>query len=231
MRHYPLLLSLSLLTACGGGGGSASSPTPVAPTAAPLASHSHATPLPAGLVPRRAASLPQNPILVALGDSISYNWPPGEQSFPNIVGNYFGVPSLVLAYPGKKCSDVLVTQIPQIPANAAYITLDCGSNDNLWNSNTPYMPAPGIFAQVIAALRAKAPQALVVVITPGIWIDNIQGGPAWIEDEILQAHTTPLIPAIDASQFPVADFLDNIHFSAQGEQDVALAIEQSFLSY
>lgn len=218
LMRFELAFVLLLATGCGAG-------------APPLPSVPIATASEQATMRRQLQSLPANPVLVALGDSISYNWPPGSQSFPNFVGAYFGVPSEVLAVPGATCTDVLIKQIPALPANAGYITLDCGSNDNTWNGNTPSMPSPGLFAQVIAALRAQAPQAHIVVITPGIWIDNIAGGPAWIQDEILQAHTTPLIPAIDASQFPVADFLDNIHFSAQGEQDVSLAIEQSFLSY
>ncbi len=72
------------------------------------------------------------PLVVALGDSITYGYGLAAPSAQNYAVRYtrrIHGRLANLAIPGSQCEDVVDNQVPRMPRGASIVILNCGSND------------------------------------------------------------------------------------------------------
>lgn len=136
-----LALTALALPACGGGGSIPSAPMPAMPISSPVA-----------------------PLKVAVvGDSISHGATevpePGNPPYPTILaGMGFAVQNLGIN--GEKTLAMVTDEVPQIDPSSQFVVIETGTNDAL---NPPYNVAD--FDALVSAVKARAPQAHLVVVT------------------------------------------------------------------
>lgn len=129
------------------------------------------------------------PLVVALGDSITYGYglpSPATQSYVAQYTERVHGRLTNLAVPGSQCDDVANNEVPEMPHGASTVVLNCGSNDIGGFGFTPEGKPDGTkrtapandaelaeaeeaFARAIALVRAKAPHATIYLVNLRHW--------------------------------------------------------------
>jgi lysophospholipase L1-like esterase len=189
------------------------------------------------------------PLVVALGDSITFGYGLSSPSSQNYAARYaqriHG--NLVnLAVPGSQCDDVANNEIPKMPRSASIVILNCGSNDIGGFGFTPEgkpdgtkRTAPANDAELAEAehalvralvlIRAKAPHATIYLVNLRHW-QRMSGpeSPQFAKD--VNAWNATLartgLQVIDISSDPrmnLAAFIlpDLLHPNAEGNAAIA----------
>ncbi len=112
------------------------------------------------------------PIVVALGDSITYGYglpSPQTQNYAARYARHVRGRLFNFATPGYQCDDVVNDEIPKMPRDASVVILNCGTNDvggfGFTPGGTPngrVRTAPANDAELGAAERAFA-RALILI--------------------------------------------------------------------
>lgn len=140
-----------------------------------------------GIAPGAAAA-PRRPLVVALGDSITYGWSlphPATQNYAASYARRVGGKLVNLAVPGFTCAQVRLT-LSKMPPNASTVVLNCGTNDiggfgathgGLPNGHHRIAPATPTelsaaekdFRDIISIVRKKESRARIIAITIRSW--------------------------------------------------------------
>lgn len=135
-----------------------------------------------------AGSAPAQPLLVALGDSITYGWDlphPSTQNYAALYARRAGNRLINLAVPGYTCAQVR-ERLPKMPGGASTVILNCGTNDIGGFGATPgHLPtghhriAPATqsqlfsaekdFLDIVSIVRKRQPRARIVALTVRHW--------------------------------------------------------------
>jgi lysophospholipase L1-like esterase len=185
------------------------------------------------------------PLVVALGDSITYGYGLPSRATENYAALYtatIGGKLVNLAVPGFSCKDVLEQQVSHVTAGATVVILNCGTNDVGGFDFTPtrVTRAPAAtdaelatyektFARLLAQVRSTAPKATVYLVNLRHW-ERIDGPEprqfakdvnAW--NAMLAATHLPVVDLCgDARMYDTADFLhDRIHPNVAGSKAMA----------
>jgi acyl-CoA thioesterase I len=196
----------------------------------------------AGVTPPATSAAP---LVVALGDSITYGFGLPSRTTQNYAALYtasLGGKLVNLGQPGYACQDVLENEIPHMPSGAAVVILYCGINDVGGFDFTPakVTRAPAAtgaelaaseksFANVLAAVRAKEPAAKVYLLNLRHW-QNIGGTEprqfakdvdAW-NAMLVATHQHVIDICGDARMYDPANFrYDDIHPNVAGSKAMA----------
>jgi lysophospholipase L1-like esterase len=187
----------------------------------------------------------REPLVVALGDSITYGYglpSPATQSYAALYAASIGATLKNLAVPGAVCQDVLDRQIARMPAQAAIVIVNCGTNDVGGFDFTParVTRAPAatdaelagyerVFAKVLARVRAKEPAARIYLINLRHW-ERIGAAepPQFAKDvnvwnAMLVATHVPVVDITDdARMYDLAYFQhDELHPNVAGHKVIA----------
>jgi lysophospholipase L1-like esterase len=193
----------------------------------------------------RAAQPPGPPLVVALGDSISYGHGlpnPAKQNYAALYTASIGGKLVNLSVPGYDCGDVLTNEVPRMPSGAAIVIVNCGINDVGGFDFTPpdrVTRAPALtdaelathehtFAKLLAQIRSKEPAAKVYLVGLRHW-QRIGGAEprqfakdvdAW--NAMLAATNLTVIDlADDPKMYDPANFLrDEMHPNVAGHQAI-----------
>lgn len=134
------------------------------------------------------ASAPPRPLLVALGDSITYGWAlphPSSQNYTALYASRTGARLVNLAVPGYTCAQVR-ERLSRMPAGASSVILNCGTNDiggfgatkgALPNGHHRIAPATQTelfsaekdFRDILSTIRKTEPRARIIVLTVRHW--------------------------------------------------------------
>jgi lysophospholipase L1-like esterase len=129
------------------------------------------------------------PIVVALGDSITYGYglaTPSTQNYAARYARHIRGTIVNLAVPGYQCEDVVNNEIPAMPRGAAVVILNCGVNDVGGFGFTPEGKPDGTkrtapandaelaaaqraFAHALPLIRRKEPWAMIYVVNLRHW--------------------------------------------------------------
>lgn len=129
------------------------------------------------------------PLVVALGDSITYGYGLPSPATENYAARYtqrIRGKLVNLAAPGFQCDDVVNNEIPRMPRGAAIVILNCGANDiGGFGFTDAYKPdgtkltaaanerelraAERTFAHALALIRRKAPNATIYLVNLRHW--------------------------------------------------------------
>jgi lysophospholipase L1-like esterase len=189
------------------------------------------------------------PLVVSLGDSIAYGYGlPSRttQSYAALYAASIHGKFVNLGTPGIICQDVIDHQVPQMPARASIVILNCGTNDVGGFDFTPakITRAPAAtaaeladsqksFARLVTKIRAKEPGATIYVVNLRHW-QRIHGPePAQFARDVdawnaMLAATGLHVVDIDsdARMYDDANFLpDEIHPNASGSKIIATKLE------
>jgi lysophospholipase L1-like esterase len=191
------------------------------------------------------ASHPAAPLVVALGDSITYGYGLPSRTRQNYAALYtasIGGKLVNLGQPGYNCQDVLKNEVPNMPTGARVVILYCGTNDvgGFDFSPAKVTRAPAAtdaelaayektFASVLAAVRAKEPHAKLYLLNLRHW-QGIDGPEprqfardvdAW--NAMLEATHLQVVDLCgDARMYNLANFLhDEIHPNVAGSKAMA----------
>jgi lysophospholipase L1-like esterase len=138
--------------------------------------------------PAYAGAAPR-PLVVALGDSITYGWRlphPPTQNYAALYARRIGGNLADLAVPGYTCADIGREELPRMPPGAAIVILNCGTNDIGGFGAAPGgMPsgrhrvppatqaklqaAQDSFRGLLSAIRQREPHARIIAITVRHW--------------------------------------------------------------
>jgi lysophospholipase L1-like esterase len=139
-------------------------------------------------VSARVAS-PSRPLVIALGDSITYGFGlarPSTQNYAAQFAQRMHDRFVDLAVPGYGCDDVIQSEVPKMPPGAAVVILNCGTNDIGGFGFTPaglpdghkraapatvpeLRKAENTFTQLLSAIRMRERSARIVVLTIRDW--------------------------------------------------------------
>lgn len=125
----------------------------------------------------------QNTVYYALGDSLtagSYSNPDGtavavsdaKWGYPQLIADAIGCEVHNLGIPGGSSSEIYVSELPKVGADATLITLMTGTNDYSIGSelgtfeDTEWGTHMGRVYQIVSELIQKCPTARVVLLTP-----------------------------------------------------------------
>jgi lysophospholipase L1-like esterase len=132
---------------------------------------------------------PSLALIVALGDSITYGYglaSPPMQNYAALYAHRAHAKIVDLAVPGYQCDEVVRDEIPKMPRGASTVILNCGTNDiggfSFTADDKPdgtHRTAPAndaeiaaaerTFARALALIRAREPQAKIVLIGVRSW--------------------------------------------------------------
>jgi lysophospholipase L1-like esterase len=135
------------------------------------------------------------PLVIALGDSVTYGYGLPSPSTQNYAAQYvqrIHGKLVNLAVPGVQCDDVANDQIPKMPRGASIVILNCGINDiggfamtaeNKPDGSKHTAPANDAelaaakrdFARVLARIRAQEPGATILLVNLRHW-QRMSGG-------------------------------------------------------
>lgn len=129
------------------------------------------------------------PLIIALGDSITYGYGLPQPLTQNYAAEYaervHGL-LLDLAVPGYRCADVMKREAARMPPGAAVVILNCGTNDiggfgfspaGLPDGHLRVAPATvsqlrraeRSLAAILVKLRQREPHAQIMVLTVRSW--------------------------------------------------------------
>jgi lysophospholipase L1-like esterase len=128
------------------------------------------------------------PLLVALGDSITYGWAlphPSTQNYAALYARRTGDRLVNLAVPGYTCAQVRV-RLARMPGGAATVILNCGTNDiGGFGATKGHLPtghhrippattselfsAEKDYEDIVSTIRRKEPRARIIVLTIRHW--------------------------------------------------------------
>jgi lysophospholipase L1-like esterase len=129
------------------------------------------------------------PVVIALGDSLTSGYGlsfPSTQSYAaRYTERVHGRP-VNLAVAGSQCEDVANNEIPKMPRGATIVILNCGSNDiggfgftaegkpdgtkrTTAANDAELARAEKAFAHVLALIRAREPNATIVLVNLRHW--------------------------------------------------------------
>ena len=223
MNRISPLLALALFAAgCGGGGGSSAPgplPQPIT-TAAPL-------------------------IIGAIGDSITAGYvdPTGVTYYTDAAHSYVGLAAAQIgatlvdpAVPSMPCSWMVANEVPQIPAGAAFVIVNCGANELRQGDPTAFVD----FDNVIAAVRAQAPRAHLVIVDERN-LATPPGNAYTVTPAMVTAwntHEQTVAASVGATFFDIqnnaavygANWPDNLHPDEAGAQALAAIVFPRFRS-
>jgi lysophospholipase L1-like esterase len=129
------------------------------------------------------------PLVVALGDSITYGYglpSPQTQNYAARYARRIHGRLYNLAMPGYQCDDVANDEIPKMPRGASIVILNCGANDVGGFGFTPLgkpdgrvrtapandaelKNAEGSFARALVLIRKKEPTAAIYLVNLRHW--------------------------------------------------------------
>lgn len=129
------------------------------------------------------------PLVVALGDSMTYGYGLVSPSTQNYAARYtrrIHGTLVNLAVPGSQCEDVVNNAIPKMPRGASIVILNCGANDIGGFGFTPEGKPDGskrtasandaelaaaqqAFAHVLARIREREPMATIYLVNLRHW--------------------------------------------------------------
>jgi lysophospholipase L1-like esterase len=129
------------------------------------------------------------PLVVALGDSVTYGYGlpvPATQNYAALYTRRIHGSLVNLAVPGAQCDDVVDNQIPKMPRGASIVILNCGINDvggfGLTAEDKPdgvkrtaaasqgeLAAAQQAFAHALALIRRAEPGAKIYVVNLRHW--------------------------------------------------------------
>jgi lysophospholipase L1-like esterase len=135
------------------------------------------------------------PLIIALGDSITYGYGLPSPATQNYAARYverIHGKLVNLAVPGVECDDVANNEIPRMPRGASVVILNCGVNDIGGFALTPENRPDGTkhtapandaelaaakreFAHALALIRAREPGATIVLVNVRHW-QRMSGG-------------------------------------------------------
>jgi lysophospholipase L1-like esterase len=130
-----------------------------------------------------------HPLIVALGDSITYGWRlphPATQNYAALYARRVGGRLVDLAVPAYTCADVARHELPRMPPGASVVILNCGTNDIGGFGPGPGTPPSGryriapatatqllaaenVYKTIVATIRRKEPAARIVAVTVRSW--------------------------------------------------------------
>jgi len=133
-------------------------------------------------------SAPTHPLIVALGDSITYGWllpEPATQNYAALYADRVGVDIVNLAVPGYTCAQVRL-RLSKMPPGATTVILNCGTNDiggfgaergGVPNGHhriapatrTALLAAEKDFRDIVSIVRRKEPYARIIAVTVRRW--------------------------------------------------------------
>lgn len=133
-----------------------------------------------------AATGQPKPLVLALGDSITYGYglkSPGSENYAALYAASIGGRLADLASPGYTCEDVLNQEVPHMPSGAAVVIINCGTNDVGGFDFTPpakvtqapasskleLAKAEKAFSQILARVRKKEPAATIYLVNLRHW--------------------------------------------------------------
>jgi lysophospholipase L1-like esterase len=133
-----------------------------------------------------AATGQPKPLVLALGDSITYGYglqSPGSENYAALYAASIGGRIDDLASPGYTCEDVLKQEVPHMQSGAAVVIINCGTNDVGGFDFTPpakvtqapaateseFAAAERAFAQILAQVRKKEPAATIYLVNLRHW--------------------------------------------------------------
>jgi len=196
--------------------------------------------------PLQAAQPPGPPLVVALGDSITYGHGlpnPAKQNYAALYTASIAGKLVNLAVPGYDCGDVLDKEVPQMPAGAAVVIVNCGINDVGGFDFTPpdrvtRLPAltdaelathERTFAKLLAQVRSNEPAAKIYLVglrhwqriggtEPRQFAKDVDGWNAMLAATAL----TVIDLADDPSMYDPSNFLrDEMHPNVSGQRAIA----------
>jgi lysophospholipase L1-like esterase len=129
------------------------------------------------------------PLVVALGDSITFGYglaSPATQNYAARYTQHIDGKLVNLAVPGYQCEDVVDNEIPKMPRGASIVILNCGANDiggysfqfedkPTGSRRTPaandaeLMRAENAFARALALIRSREPKATIYLVNLRHW--------------------------------------------------------------
>ncbi len=117
------------------------------------------------------AAQPSAPtVYVALGDSMTYGYgttDPATESFPAQFAAMRGTTADDLGIDGENAFGMLQNEVGHVPADATLVTVWIGVNDvDAMVAGEPVSEVAAQVAQAVADIRADAPNAVVVLLTP-----------------------------------------------------------------
>jgi lysophospholipase L1-like esterase len=132
---------------------------------------------------------PAPPLVVALGDSITYGYglpSPSTQNYAALFARRIHARLVNLAVPGYQCEDVADNEIPRMPRGASIVILNCGTNDiggfgfsgdgkpdgskRTSAVNAIELAGAGkAFAHALALIHVRAPRAKIYLVSLRHW--------------------------------------------------------------
>jgi lysophospholipase L1-like esterase len=129
------------------------------------------------------------PLVVGLGDSITYGYglrSPSTQNYAALYAGRIHGRLFNFAVPGEQCDGVLDRQVPQIPSDATIVIVNCGTNDIGGFGATPEGKPDGSrrtapanaaeltaaihdFTRMLGAIRKRAPHAKIYLVNLRHW--------------------------------------------------------------
>jgi lysophospholipase L1-like esterase len=191
------------------------------------------------------APKPSRPLVVALGDSITYGYGLASRTTQNYAALYaasVGGRVVDLGQPGFACADVLKDEVPHMPSGAAVVIVNCGINDVGGFDFTPARVTrfPAVsdtelasseksFAALLVRVRAKEPHATLYLVNLRHW-QRIDGPEphqfakdvdAW-NAMLTATHLHVVDICDDARMYDRANFRsDEIHPNVRGSEAIA----------
>jgi lysophospholipase L1-like esterase len=199
-------------------------------------------------LPANALAAPSSvrPLVVALGDSITYGHglpDPAKQNYAALYTASIGGKLVNLAVPGYDCGDVLDKEVPQMPAGAAIVILNCGINDVGGFDFTPpdrvtreaaltdaeLALHERTFAKLVAQIRSKEPAAKVYLVNLRHWQRIGATEPRQFAKDVdawnamlVATHLTVIDLSNDPRMYDSANFLpDEMHPNVAGQKAIA----------
>ncbi|MGD0967320.1 MAG: SGNH/GDSL hydrolase family protein [Candidatus Aquilonibacter sp.] len=189
------------------------------------------------------------PLVVALGDSITYGYGlavPATQNYAALYTRRIHGRLVNLAAPGSQCDDVVDNEIPKMPRGASVVILNCGTSDvggfGLTDEEKPdgikrtaaaseqeLAAAQQAFAHALGLIRRREPGATIYVVNLRHW-QRMTGAEARQFAADVNAWNAMVaatgLPVVDVSSDPRmyrADFFraDLLHPNAEGNAAIA----------
>jgi lysophospholipase L1-like esterase len=168
-------------------------------------------------------------LITVIGDSIStshYRPHRADGEYPFLVATSMHANLLNLAVPGWETDAMIAHALPLVPRNSDVVIYEGGTNDLIY---TGLAALPRIDA-VIAAIRARAPHAKILVI--GVrGLRNVPDASIrrWNERERTAAHNAGARYIDLYSAFPPSDLAkwpDGVHPNGSGARKIATMVER-----